>query len=143
MFGVETSDEARHGPAMVGADELLAALRERGVKNADIARVLDLPSSRVAEMYTGKRRLQLDEAKRLVEHYGIEDRLNPVSVPVARLLVLYVADGLGLKLPPEDPRVEELALTVRAFSEFAADPQVRESAEAAVGFLRGVAASRR
>jgi plasmid maintenance system antidote protein VapI len=67
IFGVECSAVGVQNAPMLSANELLTTLRERGVTNADIQRVLGLPSSRVSEMFTGKRRLQLDEAKKLVE----------------------------------------------------------------------------
>jgi antitoxin component HigA of HigAB toxin-antitoxin module len=138
IFAVERCLNEAHHAAMLGADELLKILEQRGVTRAEISRVLNLPSSRVSEMYTGKRRLQLDEAKTLVEKFGIEEGVNPLSVPIARLLILYGADSLGVPLSPEDPRVEELARDFRAFSMFAADPRVRESTEAVEGFFRGL-----
>lgn len=124
---------------MLGANELLGILEAKGVKRADIARVLDLPSPRITEMYKGERRLQLDEAKKLVERFEIEEAaLSPLSVPIARLLVLYAAESLGVDVSPDDERVEGLAQEFRAFSEFAADPQARESQEQVQAFFRGL-----
>jgi antitoxin component HigA of HigAB toxin-antitoxin module len=138
MFGVEGSEPCALHTHMIGANELLTILRDRGVKNADIATLLELPSSRVAELYSGRRRLRLDEAKKLVEHYRIEERISPLTVPIARQLVLYAADQMGLPLAPDDPRTDELARDFRAFSIFATDPRVRESEEAAAAFFQGL-----
>lgn len=138
MFGVSFDAPHAENRRMLSADELLAALRERGVKNAEIAELLDLPSSRVSELFSGKRRLQLDEAKKLVERYQLEDRVNPLSLPIARLLVLYGADALDVDIAPDDPRVEELARDFRAFSMFANDPRVRESEEVVQAFFQGL-----
>lgn len=62
---------------MIGHDELLNWLRaERDagrVKNADLQKLLGQPSSRIAEIFGPKgRRITLDEAKVIVEHYGLE-----------------------------------------------------------------------
>lgn len=131
---------------MLSAAEILNALRDRGVSQADICRVLDLKSSRVAEMYNavdGKpgihRRLHLDEARKLVEAFGLEsaEPVSPLSEQVARLVVLHVAQAFGVQARPDDERVEETALTIRAFSQFAADPAVRDSEEAVTGFFQG------
>lgn len=60
---------------------------------------------------------------------------EPVSAPVARLMVLHVARRLGLSLATADPRVEDLAQDLRAFAAHAADPQLqRELAESAPRF---------
>jgi len=124
---------------MLKADELLAALRERGVKNAQVEETLGLPSSRVAEIFGKRRRLQYDEGVQLIERFGIADpALEPLSIPVARLVVLYLAEAVGSPLRPEDPRVEELARDIRAFSSFASDPRRRQSPEAAEGFFQGL-----
>jgi hypothetical protein len=127
---------------MLSANELLTTLRERGVTNADIQRVLGLPSSRVSEMFTGKRRLQLDEAKKLVEEFEIEEPIRPLNGPIARLLVLHAATRLGARLGPEDPQVEELARDFEAVSRFAARPTVRQSVDAFEGFLEALRLSR-
>jgi hypothetical protein len=89
-------------------------------------------------MYSGKRRLQLDEAKKLVERFDIEERINPLSTRVARLLVLHAVMALNLPLDPQDERVEEIARDFRAFSQFAADPRVRESEQSVEAFLQGL-----
>lgn len=130
---------------MLGAREILELLEQREITPAQIARALKLPSSRVAEIFNfafgrpGKpRKLTLEEAKILVEKFDLEERLSPLSVPTARLLVLYAADALGAPVDPDDPRVEELARDLRAFSQFAADPQVRESESLVEGFFQGL-----
>jgi hypothetical protein len=66
----------RHDVQVIGHGELLEWLRaEREAErlsNADIQRLLKLPSSRVAEIFRGDRQIRLDEAKALVDHYRLE-----------------------------------------------------------------------
>jgi hypothetical protein len=67
----------RQTARVIGHDELLAWLRAEKdagrVKNADLQKLLGQPSSRVAEIFNHKaRRISLDEAKLIVEHYGLE-----------------------------------------------------------------------
>lgn len=138
MFGLAPQNAAVMACSMLAASELLALLEARGITRADIGRVLKLPSSRISEMYNGRRRLQLDEAKKLVEAFRVDESAEPLSVPIARLLVLYAAEALEAPLSPDDRRVEELARDFRAFSEFATDPRVRSSQEAVAAFFQGL-----
>ncbi len=64
---------------MLSHDELLTELRRRKdageLTNADMARVLGLPSSRIADIFATDRparKITVDEMKILVEHYEIE-----------------------------------------------------------------------
>lgn len=125
---------------MLGTTELLQILKERGVSQAKIAKALGVAPPRISEMYKGDRRLLLDEAKKLVEAFGIDDRgdISPVSEPVARLLALHAARKLSVRLAPDDPLVADLARDLRVFSEFAADPQVRGNEDAVAGFFRAL-----
>ena len=144
IFDVEPYGSAFQCAPMLGANELLTLLRGRGVRNSDIARVLKLPSSRVSELFNGTRRLQLDEAKKLVESFGVEepDSVSPLNGPIARLLVIYAIERLGVNLPAEDPQVEELAQDFRVFAQFAASRKVQQSVETFEGFLEGLRHSR-
>jgi hypothetical protein len=126
---------------MMTGEQILARLEDARVRKSDIAKTLGLPDSRVAEMYGGRRLLKLDEAVKLVETYQLEetrDEITPLPLPIARLLVLHVAQAVGHKLSAEDPLVSELAADLRAFALFAADRRVRDSVQAAEGFLRGM-----
>lgn len=138
MFGVEGYVESAQNAPMLSADELLTLLRERGVKNAQIERVLKLPSSRVSELFKGERQLKLHEYKKLVEEFKVEETAPPLSEPIARLMVLYAAERLGTEMLPEDPQVGELAQEFAALSRFAADPDVRPSLDAFQAFLHGL-----
>ncbi len=128
-----------HSVYMFSTAELLDELRERGVRQADMARALDLPTSRIAEMYSGKRGVRLDEAKTLVEAFGLDEgpQVPPISEQTARLLILHVANTLGQPLSPEDDRVQELALDFQAFSKFARAHLPAPSPDATSGFLYG------
>lgn len=83
---------------MLGHDELLAEirrLRDSGAtSNAELAKLLNLPSSRIADIFATDRKprkISLDEAKILVDHFGLE----PVSIDT-------------LRPPPKSPSAENL-----------------------------------
>lgn len=142
MFGVESYFAGAQKVLVLGSNELLDILRDRiardVMKNADIERVLDLPSSRVSEILAGTRRIRLDEAKKLVEAFELEESSPPLSEPVARLVVVWTAERLGAAVRPEDPQVADTALDLVELAKFAASPAGRKSVEAFEGFLHGI-----
>ena len=134
-------------PAVFTKSELLAALIAQGVTNAEIGRVLDLPSSRVSEILRaapGKdttlkpRELTYDEGVRLAQAFLPEQdqRAPPLPIAVLRLIVLHIARELGCTVPEE--QLVDLAEDLRAFSEYASDPKVRGNAEASEAFFRAL-----
>jgi transcriptional regulator with XRE-family HTH domain len=123
--------------------ELIARLDEKRVKNADIARALNVSPSRVTDIKKGERRLQLDEAAKLVVAFGLEsppspERVVPLSARVTRLLVEYVALELGCDPETNQGRIDELTKDVRAFAAHVADPQVRDSEALAETFFQAL-----
>jgi transcriptional regulator with XRE-family HTH domain len=126
-----------YAAGMLSSRELLDLLDARGVAQADMARALKLPSSRISEMYAGKRQVKQDEAKRLVEAFHVDEGASvpPISEQTARLLILHVANTLGQPLSPNDQLVQELALDFQAFSKFARAHLPAPSPEATAGFL--------
>jgi predicted XRE-type DNA-binding protein len=127
--------------SVLNSSQLLARLSEAEIKNVDIARALGIPESRVSEMRAGKRRIKLDEAVKLVDAFDLDpeadaSQITPLTMPIARLLVLHVAQSLRADLPEET--VADLAADLRAFALFASDPQVRDSLQAADGFLQAL-----
>lgn len=137
---VEESYGLRQPASMFDTDELLARLKQKRVKNIEIARALNLPDSRVPEIKRKDRALKLDEAVKLVRAFGLEQdqAAVPLPAPVVRLLVRYIASALASPLEEIDPRLEELTADVQAFAEFVADSKVRRSIEAAEGFFRAM-----
>lgn len=93
-------------------------------------------------MFKGVRKLQLDEACKLVEHFNLEDAPNPVTIPIAALMVYHVARGVGADSPDEH-QVLELAKDLAAFVACAADPQWRGRMDALAQILQGIDARRR
>lgn len=69
-----------YGGGVLTTDELLTELRERGVSNADMARALVLPSPRIAELYSGARRLRYEEGKTLIDTFAPDLTGSPISV---------------------------------------------------------------
>ena len=61
---------------MLGSSALLTELerlKAQGLTtNAKLSRLLALPSSRIAEIFAGKRQVTIDEMKAVVEHFGLE-----------------------------------------------------------------------
>lgn len=139
-----TDDCACYPPFMLSARQLLDTLALRGVTQAEMARALNLPGPRISEMYAGKRQIRLDEGKRLVEAFGIDEApaVPPLSEATARLLILYVANQLGLPITQDDPQVSELTLDFQAFSRFARAHLPAPSPEATTGFLAGRSSDR-
>jgi cyanate lyase len=118
----------RQTPHVIGHEDLLNWLKaERSadrLTNADLGRLLNLPSSRIAEIFEGRRRVNLDEAKIIVETYGLEgpgqlvqlseETLEPILSAVLPLApqgrdaerfvpVLAKAVAYGLQLLSADP----------------------------------------
>lgn len=122
--------------------QLLTKLDERGIKNADVARVLDVSPSRITELRKGEWKLSLDHAAKIVEHFGLVSepapRVPPLPAPVSRLIVQYIADELGVSLEQRAEQLQELSQDVRAFSEFVSDRANRESVEAAEYFFQAM-----
>lgn len=126
---------------MFNQTELLSRLKALGARSVDIAKVLDIPDSRVAEIKAGKRKLQLAEAVRLVDHYKLErPASNPVSLPAARLAAIHFANILGAEI--NDNQAADLAADLRTFVAFVQDPRVQESMDAVESFLRALEMSR-
>jgi cyanate lyase len=127
---------------MLGHDELLDWLKDARddgrVSNADIMRLLKLPSSRVAEIFEGRRRIKLDEAKALVEHYGIEESAGVNEATLAPIL------SAVLPLAPHGEDAEKfapvLAQAVAYGFQLLADSHARKPSEDAIGVAaRGAA----
>lgn len=58
---------------VLSTEEFLAEIRRRASVDADIGRALNIPSSRTAELLSGKRRLRYDEAKILADTFMPEE----------------------------------------------------------------------
>src|SRR5687767_12025390 len=87
--GVESYVANRHLTDVMNTRELLGRLEAIGARNVDMAKVLGLPDSRIAEIRKGRRALKLDEAAKLVAAYNLDNRSTSLlSKPIARLVVL-------------------------------------------------------
>jgi hypothetical protein len=126
----------RQPGAVLDTQTLLARLADKKIRNADIARALGLPDSRIPEIKDGRRALKLDEAAKLVRAFQLEEDAPPLPTPIIRLVVRYIADELGAR--PQEQRLEDLSEDVRAFAAFVANPKVRRSIEAAEGFFEAL-----
>lgn len=81
-------------------DSFVALLRQMiadgRTSNAAIGRIAKLPSSRVSEIFSGKRRVQVDEMKALIEELEIEDS---VATPAPETLEP-ILDAIVPLVPP-------------------------------------------
>src|SRR4051812_18772864 len=107
MSVADSAFRGRHVPRMLGSADLLAALRrlksEEKTTNADLARLLSLPSSRIAEIFEGKRAVKIDEMKTIVEHFELEEipvGRNPPAPANDDDVVEIVALDLSLSMGP-------------------------------------------
>lgn len=139
--GIETNGALTNTADVLTTRAILDLLSERGIKRARIAEALDLPASRITEMYKGDRRLYHDEAVKLVSEFNLDDRREPLAEPTARLLAIYAIQQLGQTPDPESPQVLELAQDFRAFARFAANPEYAANQPALEAFLHGRASS--
>lgn len=100
MFVADELHFTRHYPRVLDSKGLLAELerlKDAGVTtNADLARLLKLPTPRIAEMFVGKRRITIDEMKKIVERYGLE---HGTAAPSAETLEP-ILDALLPLAPP-------------------------------------------
>lgn len=135
---VAASYDSRHLLGVIDTDELLLRLTERKIRNADIARALGLPDSRIPEIRTKRRALKLDEAVKLVRAFQLDEapEATPLPPSVIRLLIRYLADALGSD--PTEDQIAELTEDVRAFSSLVSDQKIRQSPDAAEGFFRAL-----
>jgi transcriptional regulator with XRE-family HTH domain len=129
---------------VIDTAELLARLKAREISQAAVARALNLDPAQISKLYSGIRQIKLDEAKRLVEAFRLDDKsvAPPINEQTARLLILHVADTLGIDLPPSDERVATLAADFQAFSQFARGRLPSPTPDATAGFLTGRATAR-
>lgn len=114
-----------HKALMLGHDELLAeirSLRDSGATtNAELSRLLKLPTSRIADIFATDRKprkITLDEAKILVEHFGLDSPSEARSEPLAPSAdnLLPLLDALVPLAPPGRPSAQSLRALSEALS---------------------------
>lgn len=91
MFGADALRRSAHKAGVLSHADLLATLErmkaQGTTKNADLARLLELPTPRIADIFKGGRRITVDEMKRIVEHYGLEEAsLGPSAEAIEPIL---------------------------------------------------------
>lgn len=123
---------------MLTTSELLTRLRERGIRNVEVARALEVSASRIAELYAGKRSLKLDEAAKLVAVFGLEDAPMMAPDQVLAALIKHVGEVLGKPIDDGNERLGVLTDDLKAFAQFQTDPAMRSCPAAAEGFFRGL-----
>jgi DNA-binding transcriptional regulator LsrR (DeoR family) len=127
--------------------DILAELTARGINQGQIAEALGIARPNANKLFnpatkTGKTRtLTYDEGVTLIERFNLDQPddvpVEPMAVPAARLAVQYVAQQLGVRIDPDDERVEDLAQDIRAYSEFVAAARIGENQDRAQGWLDG------
>ena len=136
-----------HARTMLRQADILTELAARGIKQGEIADALGITRPNANKLFkpaakTGKTRsLTFDEGVTLIERFGLDkpddSPVEAMGVRAARLVVQYVAQQLGVKIDPDDGRVEDLAQDIRAYSEFVATAHVGDNQDRAQGWLDG------
>lgn len=115
---LDRADGVHHHPHMENAADILAALRERGVTQKQIARVLGVRQPNAATLYTpGKngstRKLGYDEAIKLIREFGLVAAHEPTLpspepwLPSEETLAQLMAFAMNVA-PEDDGKLEEL-----------------------------------
>jgi len=91
FIALDSAKMQRHLLDMDSAAEILAALREKGVKQAEIARVLNIAQPNAATLYTpaknGKlRKLAYDEGLALIKAFDLDVEATAATTPSAEAL---------------------------------------------------------
>lgn len=129
---------------MLGTDFILGRLEqllESGdIQKKDIAAAMKISPQRIASLFSGERKLSLDEAQLLVERFGLDqDPAEIISsiatIPVLMMLVRYVLQELAPGVVPDMHCIEDIAKDCGAFLRYAADPQVNGNIEMAAAFF--------
>jgi hypothetical protein len=139
-FGLDAGYSGAHLGRMLNTAEILKALKERGVKQKEIAAVLCVTQPRVSALYKTDRKLTVEEAIKLVDRFNLDD--EPPSIPLneqfLELAALAAARRLGLEnVDYEDPRLKVAAQDILALVLADQDPRFGGSLEALRGFLLG------
>lgn len=137
---------ARQNIAVLETQEFLAEIRRRAGSDAEIGRTLGLPSSRVAELFGGKRRLRYDEAKLLSDKFLLEvpaatDALSAETLaPILEACLKYAPAGGWT--PDQAPRLARaveygLALLTTSPAKQPSEDAIAVAGQAAFLQLRG------
>lgn len=124
-------------------EDFLAEIRQRAGVDAEVGRALGIPSSRVAELFAGKRRLRYDEAKTLADKYMPEESGATISAeklaPILAACLRYApTDGWTESEAPRLARAVEygLGLLASAPANQASDDAIAVAGQAALHQLR-------
>lgn len=134
MFVADDFVAARHSVGVLSHRELVDSLQrlkdEGKATNAEIGRLLDVPSSRVAEIFTGKRSVKVDEMKALVDHYDLEGK-GPTAISEELLtpIVWEIVERARREALPPSPRPLAAALA-RYIQQIGARPAIHASPDA-------------
>lgn len=139
-------DPLRHNTTVLGSGEILSMLDKKGVDKKDIADVLGIHPSQVTRLFYAlennppdtPRKLQHDEAVKLVAAFRLEPGAPPLPPAVWRLIAHHIASRLALPLQEDDPRLRELVRDLSAFSRFVRNRQVQGLIEASENFFQAM-----
>lgn len=110
MIVADVARQSRHHRGVLDSKGLIAELERLksvgATTNADLGRLIGQPSSRIAEIFSGKRGVKIDEMKILVEHFDLEPSKTIPLVPNADTLEP-ILDALLPLLPPSGRVTDE------------------------------------
>jgi hypothetical protein len=141
-----------HKRPVLGSIEILRELERLNVDRKEIAKLLDIDAGAVTRLFYAlrdnppqtPRKLQHDEAVKLVEKYRLEQSppVPPLPGAVWRLVARHASLRLGLSLEEDDQRVRDVAADLAAFSRFVRNPRVQGSIDAAQNFFEAMQSRR-
>lgn len=98
----------------------------------------------IHRILAGKRRLKLDEAKKLVDTYDLEPvaPAGSLSLESARVFILYAAEALGIDSVPDNAQTDMLVQYLRDFVNVTADARYRQDMGSVEMFVRSLRRAR-
>lgn len=113
IFVMDHVVHSRHMNCMLSKADIVAALTRKvnagEITQKAIAEAMGVAPPRVSELFKGDRDLSLDEAKSLVERFGIDEGSRPVSVGIPPEVILSVLEWVYQRLDLPEREAQMLA----------------------------------
>ena len=94
--GLALAVQKQYSESMFDKAKFLADVLAKAGTQAAIARALEQPTSRIAELYTGKRRLTMEDGMKLSEAFGVAPTVAASGAVLTAIL------KVCLRHPPKD-----------------------------------------
>lgn len=135
MFVADALCALRHYGGMLSHRELIDSLKglkdEGRTTNAALGRLLKIPTSRVAEIFSGTRAVKVDEMKVLVEHFGWDG--SPTATPISADLLTPIVNEIAVQAQRIGPGLSARPLAqalARYLQQIGASPAIHANQDA-------------